>query len=388
MKKIITLLSITVLLTACGNQKEQTIDEIIVSGNLEGIQKKRDDFVVKQQEINAQIKELDEVLVQLNPEKNMPLITYFTAKDTLFKHYIEIQGSVKTDQNILITPEIGGVLDQVYVVKGQQVNKGELLATIDDGGMSKTLAQIQVQTALTKTTFERQERLWSQNIGSEIQFLQAKTAYEGQLKAVDAMKQQVAKALISAPFSGTIDDIITEQGTVVAPGQTPIMRIVNLNNMYIRADVPETYIRNVIIGKEVAVFIPVLGETIAAKISQTGSFINPNNRTFKAEINVPNKEKSIKPNLTARLKINDYTNQKAILIPQSIISENAEGDQYIYVLKEISGDKAMTHRVIIETGRKQGDIIEVLSGLQNGDQIIKEGARSVEDAQSVKIITY
>ncbi|MFT5255703.1 MAG: membrane fusion protein (multidrug efflux system), partial [Candidatus Paceibacteria bacterium] len=275
MKKIITLLSITVLLTACGNQKEQTIDEIIVSGNLEGIQKKRDDFVVKQQEINAQIKELDEVLVQLNPEKNMPLITYFTAKDTLFKHYIEIQGSVKTDQNILITPEIGGVLDQVYVVKGQQVNKGELLATIDDGGMSKTLAQIQVQTALTKTTFERQERLWSQNIGSEIQFLQAKTAYEGQLKAVDAMKQQVAKALISAPFSGTIDDIITEQGTVVAPGQTPIMRIVNLNNMYIRADVPETYIRNVIIGKEVAVFIPVLGETIAAKISQTGSFINP-----------------------------------------------------------------------------------------------------------------
>jgi membrane fusion protein (multidrug efflux system) len=388
MKKIITLLSITVLLTACGNQKEQTIDEIIVSGNLEGIQKKRDDFVVKQQEINAQKKELDEVLVQLNPEKNMPLITYFTAKDTLFKHYIEIQGSVKTDQNILITPEIGGVLDQVYVVKGQQVNKGELLATIDDGGMSKTLAQIQVQTALTKTTFERQERLWSQNIGSEIQFLQAKTAYEGQLKAVDAMKQQVAKALISAPFSGTIDDIITEQGTVVAPGQTPIMRIVNLNNMYIRADVPETYIRNVIIGKEVAVFIPVLGETIAAKISQTGSFINPNNRTFKAEINVPNKEKSIKPNLTARLKINDYTNQKAILIPQSIISENAEGDQYIYVLKEISGDKAMTHRVIIETGRKQGDIIEVLSGLQNGDQIIKEGARSVEDAQSVKIITY
>jgi membrane fusion protein (multidrug efflux system) len=388
MKKIITLLSITVLLTACGNQKEQTIDEIIVSGNLEVIQKKRDDVVAKQQEINAQIKELDEVLAQLNPEKNMPLITYFTAKETLFKHYLEIQGSVKTDQNIVITPEIGGILDQVYVVKGQQVNKGELLATIDDGGMSKTLAQMQVQTALTKTTFERQERLWNQNIGSEIQFLQAKTAYEGQLKAVDAMKQQAAKALISAPFSGTIDDIITEQGTVVAPGQTPIMRIVSLDNMYIRADVPETYITNVVIGKEVAVFIPVLGETIAAKISQTGSFINPNNRTFKAEINVPNKEKSIKPNLTARLKINDYTNQKAIVIPQSIISENAEGDQYIYVLKEISGDKAMTHRVIIETGRKQGDIIEVLSGLQNGDQIIKEGARSVEDAQSVKIITY
>lgn len=388
MKKIITLLFITVLLTACGNQKEQTIAEIIVSGNIEAIQKKRDNVVAQQQEINAQIKQLDEVLADLNPEKNMPLITYFIANDTLFKHYLEIQGSVATDQNIVITPEMGGVLDHIYVTKGQQVKKGALLARVDDGGMSQSLAQMQVQTELAKTTFERQKRLWNQNIGSEIQYLQAKTAYEAQVKAVEAMKQQLAKARISAPFSGTIDDIITEQGNVVAPGQTPIIRIVSLNNMYIKADVPETYITNVVAGKEVEVFFPVLGKTIAAKISQTGSFINPNNRTFKAEINVPNKEKNIKPNLTARLKVNDYTNQEAILIPQSIISENAAGEQYIYLLKQISGDKAVTRRVIIQTGRKQGDIIEVLSGLKNGDQIIKEGARSVEDGQSVKIITY
>ena len=283
---------------------------------------------------------------------------------------------------------MGGVLKKVSVTKGQRVKKGELLASIDDGGMSQTLAQMQVQVALAKTTFERQERLWNQNIGSEIQYLQAKTAYEGQLKAVNSMQQQVAKASIKAPFSGTIDDIITEKGNVVAPGLTPILRIVSLDNMYVKADVPETYITSIVEGKQVEVFFPVLGEAFVATINQTGNFINPNNRTFKAEINVANQKKNIKPNLTARLKINDYTNNAAFIIPQSIISENAMGEQYIYILKQKNQDKAVASRVIIETGKKQGNNIEVLSGLKEGDQVVEEGARSVKDGQSVKIITY
>lgn len=388
MRKLITLLSITVLIAACGDQKETSLEDILASNDVNTIQKKRDEVVTKQQKINAEIKRLDEALAVLNPEKNMPLITTFKAKDTLFKHFVELQGSVETDQNIVVTPEMGGVLNRVHVTEGQRVSKGQVLASVDDGGMSQSVAQMQVQADLAKTTFERQERLWNQNIGSEIQYLQAKTAYEGQLKAINSMKQQLAKASIRAPFSGTIDDVITEQGSVVAPGQTPILRIVNLNNMYIKTDVPETYITNVIKGQEVAVFFPVLGETITTKISQTGSFINPNNRTYKAEINIPNKDKKIKPNLTARLKINDYTNEKAILIPQSIISENAQGEQYIYTLKDVEGTQAVANRVIIETGKKQGDVIEVLEGLQSGDQIIQEGARSVKDGQSVKIMTY
>ena len=388
MKKIITLLIITILLTSCADQKQETTQEVIASQNIEAIQKRRDKIVLQQQEINAQIKSLDKALAALNPEKNMPLITYFTLNKAVFKHYVELQGSVETDQNILITPEMGGVLQKVSVTKGQRVKKGELLASIDDGGMSQTLAQMQVQVALAKTTFERQERLWNQNIGSEIQYLQAKTAYEGQLKAVNAMQQQVAKASIKAPFSGTIDDIITEKGNVVAPGQTPILRIVSLDNMYVKADVPETYITSIVEGKQVEVFFPVLGEAFLATINQTGNFINPNNRTFKAEINVANQKKNIKPNLTARLKINDYTNNAAFVIPQSIISENAMGEQYIYILKQKNQDKAVASRVIIQTGKKQGDTIEVLSGLKEGDQIIEEGARSIKDGQSVKIITY
>jgi RND family efflux transporter MFP subunit len=240
---------------------------------------------------------------------------------------------------------------------------------------------------LAKTTFERQERLWNQKIGSEIQYLQAKSNYEAQSRAVNQMKVQLEKTSVKAPFSGVIDDIITEQGSVVAPGQSQLMRIVSLNNMYIEVDVPENYINDVTKNKDVIVEFPVLDKVLNAKIRQAGNFINPANRSFKVEVAVPNKDKSIKPNLTAKLKINDYTNKTALLIPQSIISENANGDQYVYVVTDQNTEnEAHVKRVIIQTGRTQGDVIEVLSGLEDGSEIIKEGARSVREGQTVKII--
>ena len=148
MKNIITLLAITILLTGCADQKQETTQEIIASENVDAIQKRRDKIVLQQQEANSQIKALDKALTALNPEKNMPLITSFAASKTVFKHYVELQGSVETDQNILITPEMGGILKNVHVKKGQRVKKGQLLATIDDGGMSQSLAQMQVQLVL------------------------------------------------------------------------------------------------------------------------------------------------------------------------------------------------------------------------------------------------
>lgn len=240
---------------------------------------------------------------------------------------------------------------------------------------------------LAKTTFERQERLWNQKIGSEIQYLQAKSSYEGQQKAVNQLKSQLGKTAVKAPFSGVIDDVITDQGSVVSPGVSQLMRIVNLDDMYIKTDVPETYISNITKNKEVQVEFPVLGKSITSKVRQAGNYINPANRTFKVEIAVPNSDKDIKPNLTAKLKINDYTNEKAILIPLSIISEDADGQQYIYIVDEVNADnEATAKRVIIETGKPQGDEIEVLKGLSNNAQIIQEGARTVKDGQVVKII--
>ena len=389
MKHIFSLLLISLLITSCGGEKSKSVEAVIETDNLEEIRKKRGEIVAQQQEIAEQLKQLDAKIAVLDTTKKVPLITTFTAKQEVFNHFLELQGNVSTKNNLVIFPEYSGILSRVYVTEGQKVTKGQTLAKIDDGGMSQQLAQAEIQANLAKTTFERQERLWNQKIGSEIQYLQAKSNYEAQSQAVNQIKQQIGKTIVRAPFTGTIDDIITEQGSVVGAGQSQLMRIVNLDNMYIETDVPERYISNVTKNKDVEVEFPILGKKMTTKVRQAGDFINPTNRTFKVEIGVPNKDRSIKPNLTAKVKINDYTNEEALLIPQSIISENANGEQYIYVVnnKKNNGE-GVAERVIIETGKTQGDVIEVLKGIENGSEIIQEGARSVKNGQTVKVLDY
>jgi RND family efflux transporter MFP subunit len=387
--KYITLTIISaIILTSCGGNKNKSVEDIIASQDLEQIRQKKTELDAAAQELSAKLKLLEKEIKALDPQEKIPLITTFIAKEEVFNHFVELQGDVDTKQNLVIYPEFSGVLSQVYVKEGQRVNKGQILAKIDDGGLSQQLAQLKIQAELAKTTFERQKRLWDQKIGSEIQYLQAKSTYEAQQQAVNQLEQQVGKTNVRAPFSGIIDDVITEQGSVVAPGQSQLFRIVNLDDMYIETDVPERYMTDITKGKDVKVNFPVLGKEMDAKIRQAGNFINPANRTFKVEVAIPNKDMSIKPNLTAKLKINDYTNNKAILIPQSIISENAEGQQYIYTTTDKTDSLAKAKRVIIKTGKTQGDVIEVLSGIENNAEIIKEGARSVKDGQTVKVINY
>lgn len=381
----ITLLS-AIILTSCGGEGKKSIEAIIATNDLEILRKEKSSLETEHNKLSSQIKLIETKIKELDPQSKIPLITTFTAKATEFNHFLELQGNVSTKQNIVIFPEYSGVLTNVYVKEGQKVSKGQILARIDDGGLGQQLSQLKIQTALAKTTFERQQRLWEQKVGSEIQFLQAKATYEAQEQAVNQLQQQLEKTVVRAPFTGTIDDVITERGTVVSPMQSQLFRIINLQNMYIETDVPERYIAAVTTGKNVVVDFLFLNKTINAKVRQAGHFINPANRTFKIEIELPNTGDAIKPNLTAKLKINDYTNPKAILIPQSIISENAKGEQYIYTVTGKTGDQATVKRVIIETGKTQGDDIEILSGLENGFEVIMEGARSVKDGQNVKII--
>ncbi len=386
MKNIASTILVTLLLVACGSDKVQSVEDLVASGDLEQLRAKKAELDTQQQELSSQLKQLEGKIKELDPQEKIPLITTFAAKESVFDHYLELQGNVNTKQNLVVYPEYSGQLVRVYVKEGQRVKRGQILAKIDDGGLSQQVAQLQIQADLAKTTFDRQKRLWEQKIGSEIQYLQAKSNYEAQQQSVNQLKNQLGKTLVRAPFSGSIDDVITEQGSVVAPGQSQLFRIVSLRDMYIETDVPERYIRDIVPGKSVQVEFPILGKTIEAKIRQAGNFINPANRTFKVEVAVPNKDNSIKPNLTAKLKINDYTNSKAILIPQSIISENANGEQYVYTLTDKTVNKAIAQRVIIKTGKTDGDFIEILSGLQDGSEIINEGARSVKDGQEVKII--
>ncbi len=388
MKYIYTLLTATLLLTACGgDKKSKSVEDLVASNNLEALIEKREEIDAKQLEFAAQLKLINDRISELDTVKKLPLVTSLLIESEKFDHFLELQGNVKTKQNLVIYPEMGGTLTRVYVKEGQNVSKGQLLATIDDGGLSQQVAQMQIQADLAKTTFERQERLWQQKIGSEIQYLQAKSSYEAQQRAVNQLKSQLSKTSVRAPFTGVIDDVITDQGSVVAPGQSQLMRIVNLEDMYIETDVPESFITNVTVNKDVKIEFPILGKSMDAKIRQAGNFINPANRTFKIEVAVPNKDKSIKPNLTAKLKINDYSSENALLIPQSIISENAEGEQYIYIIDNKNADnEGVAKRIIIKTGKAQGDVIEVINGLKNGAEVIQEGARSVKDGQLVKVI--
>ncbi|WP_348661109.1 efflux RND transporter periplasmic adaptor subunit [Croceibacter atlanticus] len=383
MRSILKLIVLSLIIVSCGGNKNESVDSLIAEGNIEALKEKRSALNEEQRTAAMQVKKIDSVLELKSGNKNLPLVSTIVVKDTLFNHYLELQGSVETKQNIVISPEYNGLLERIYVKEGQRVNKGQLLAKIDDGGISQQLAQMETQLALAKTTFERRQRLWEQNIGSEIEYLQAKAQYEGQQNSVAQMRSQVGKTTIRAPFSGTIEDVIAEQGTVVASGQTQIMRLVSLEDMYIEAEIPEDYLTSVSENTPVTINFPILNKTVDSKVRQASNYISPTNRTFRIEVAVPNKDKSIKPNLTARLKINDYTSEKALLIPLSVISENADGEQYVYIAE--GEDTPVAKRQIIETGRSQGQNIEVLSGLSNGDFVIKEGARTVKEGQELQI---
>ncbi|MBU3011390.1 efflux RND transporter periplasmic adaptor subunit [Polaribacter vadi] len=388
MRKIYSLLAITIILISCGEKKTTSVADLVSTGTLQELTAKKKEISANLEAINQDLEAINNAISEKDTVKKLPLITTLTAKSEVFTHYLEIQGNVKTKQNILVYPEMPGILKTILVKEGQRVAKGQLLATIDDGGMSSQVAQLEATTALAKTTFERQKRLWDQEIGSEIQFLQAKTNYKAQENTLKQLKSQLSKASVRAPFSGVIDDVVKEPGTVLVGGQgSEIFRIVNLNNMYVEAEVPERYITSITKNKEVKVSFPVLGETLESSVKQVGSFINPNNRSFKIEVPVTNKSGNIKPNLTAKLQINDYSQNEAILIPQSIISENANGEQFVYAIKGKNADnEAVAERLIIRTGKTQGNYIEVLENLSVGTEIIDEGARSVNNGQTVKVI--
>lgn len=375
MKKIIyTLLAVATI--ACGS-KEKSIADIIDSKDIKEIKTKRSTVV-------ADLKLLDDALVKLDTVKKLTLVSTLQPTVSEFNHYVDIQGNVTTKQNLILYPEMGGKLERVLVKEGQLVNEGELIAIIDGSGIQEQLAQAQTGAALSKTTFERQERLWSQKIGSEIQYLQTKTDFEAKTKMVEQIQQQLNKTKITAPFDGIIDDIITDEGSFVAPGQSPIVRIVNLNNMTINAEVPETFVRFVKKDKKVKVFFTVLDQEVETTITQAGNFINPNNRKFKIEMAVP-KNIAAKPNMSVRLLVNDYINENAIMIPQSIISENEKREEYIYVVKT-ENNKHIAHKQFITTGKTNENEIEVLNGIDESMSIIIEGARTVREGQQVKIL--
>ena len=387
MKKLLIIVSLFLLIVTCKSEKKPSISELIASDNLKGLRTEKDAKTKTFNSLKIELNKINAAIATLDPNENLPLITAINLSSEKFNHFIEFQASIKTRKNVVLYPEFNGILKKIYVKEGQKVKKGMLLAHIDDAGLRIQLEQLEIQTALSKTKLERIRRLWDQKIGAEINMLEAKTTYESKLKSIAQLKKQIEKTEIRAPFSGTIDEITANTGTNLMPGQTPVMRIVNLDEMYTESNVPERYLKSIKIGTEAIIEIPMLGREYKSTIRQTGSFINPNNRSFRVEAPLVNSDNLTKPNLTSKLKILDYSNQEAILIPLRIIKENAKSESYVYRLKSDQKEGVyLTERVFLKLGKKTQDRVEVLEGLNVGDLIVDEGSSIVENNQRVKTI--
>ena len=383
MKNIVTLIMLSLLIVSCGNKKD-SVEDIIENGSLDEMRAKKTELLQEQSKLKVSIDSLTAAIEAKDTSKKAALVTTTTLKDTLFEHYFEVQGNVETDQNIVLYPEYTGVLTQVYVKEGQRVAKGQRLARIDDGGLGSELARQEAQLALAKTTFERQKRLWDQKIGSEISYLEAKTNFEAMQAATNQMRSRISKTVITAPFSGVIDNLIADQGQVVNAGQTPVIRLINLSDMYVNASIPEAYLGKVNEGTDVKIRLASIGKTYEGKIRQVGNFVSPDNRTFDVKVALPNADSAIKPNLIATVMVNDYTSENAIVIPENTIQQNAAGNSitYIYVPQ---GDGAIAKQVQIEKGYTADKQVEIISGLKSGDQLIIEGVRTLRDGQEVTL---
>ena len=388
MKKTIISLSFSLLLMACGQETEKAVSSITVNkGTLDELQIQKANYTLQIKGLTLALDSLNQKLEKISGSQKRVLVTALEIKPQIFNHTIEIQANIKTRQNLQLFPEFGGRLNQILVKEGQEVKKGTLLAVIDDAGLQDQLDQMKLQLELVKTTFERTQRLWDQKIGSEMMYLEAKTRFKSQQKQVAQMRNQLSKTRIYAPFSGVIDEIIARKGSALTPGMTPIMRIVNLDNMYVESDVPENYLANITKGSFAKVSIPVLNETQNTLVRQTGNFIQPNNRTFRVEAPIKNPTGMIKPNLNARISIVDYSNPEALMIPFRVIRENAKGDSFVFILTGQEQDNEyITEQRFVTLGMSKNELVEITKGLNTEDLIVDEGVSLLVTGQKVKRI--
>jgi len=388
MKKTIISVSFSLFLLACGQETEKVASSITNNkGTLDELEIQKANYTRQIKGLTLALDSLNQKLEKMSGGQKRVLVTALEIKPQIFNHTIEIQANIKTRKNLQLFPEFGGRLNQILVKEGQEVKKGTLLAVIDDAGLQDQLDQMKLQLELVKTTFERTQRLWDQKIGSEMMYLEAKTRFKSQQKQVAQMRNQLSKTKIYAPFSGVIDEIIARKGSTLNPGMTPIMRIVNLDNMYVESDVPENYLANITKGSLAKVSIPVLNVTQNTVVRQTGNFIQPNNRTFRVEAPIKNPTGMIKPNLNARLSIVDYSNLEALMIPFRVLRKNAKGNSFVFILTgQEENNGYIAEQRFVTLGMSKDELVEITKGVNTEDLIVDEGVSLLVTGQKVKRI--
>ena len=374
-KKYLIFLSL-VLITSCGEAKKESV-------NLLKLKTEKNSLIRQIDSLSEILNSVELNISKLDTNKRLSSVTVFNAKEKLFQHFIEVQGTVEADQSVELYPENSGSITNIYVKEGQKVYKGQTLIQIDNSVLKSSIVELETQFELAKTTFERQKRLWDQNIGSEIQFLQAKAQKEGLENSLESLKAQEKKLKISAPFSGTIDEMFAKIGGLAAP-MIPAVRLVNLNQIHVESEVTETYLKYIRKGTQVELFFPSIGKNISANVSQVGNYINPNNRSFKVRVDINNQNNELKANLLADIKINDFK-KMGIVIPAKLIQKDREGKQYVYTVIKEKGNY-LSKKNYIKAGMTYETDAFIIEGIQIDDLIVDKGARLIKANEMVILV--
>ncbi len=363
------------VLTACGGGAPET-----GGGGLAEKKAQLTELKTQRKELNVQIKALQEEIKAMDStnvkDARVP-VRLTSIKESTFEHFVKVQGQIEANKNVMVSPKMGGVVTAVYVREGQSVKKGQVLAKLDDSVLQKSLLELETQLTLADTVYRRQKNLWEQNIGSEIQVLQAQTQKESLERRIATTQEQVDMTRIKAPLSGTVDRAIAKVGEAVSPG-FGAFNIINLNDLSFKADLSESYIPYVKKGNMVTIEFPSIGKKIEEKVSTISKIINPVNRTVSVEVRLDNRSDEYKANMVGEVSIQDIRNENVVVIPISYIQESASSE-FVMVAERNEAGQYFAKRVDIVTGNSYQGNVEVTSGLKAGMQLIIEGAKGLAE---------
>ena len=362
------------VLVACGPKKSD-------------LQTKKDELTklkTEQGEVNTKIRGLESELTKLDPvkreEAKVKAVAVSPVTVSTFRHFVDLQGTVDAKNNVQVTPKgTGGVITAMYVVEGTPVRAGQAIAKLDDQIVRESINEVQTQLALASTVFEKQSSLWKQQIGTEIQYLQAKSNKEALERRISTIKAQLGQSTVTSPISGVVDQVTGKVGQVAAPGMG-IVRVVNLSKLKVVAKVADTYAGSVRKGDAVQVNFPDIKKQVNAAISFVATSVDPLSRTFTIEVPLPT-DNTLKPNMLAQVKINDASKSNAVVINQNLI-QNTENGQLVYVAV-MEGNRKVAKAKKVTTGQSYGGQIEITQGLSAGDQLITQGYQEVTDGQTI-----
>lgn len=335
------------------------------------------------EELKGKIEKLEKEIALLDTAKSAQkarLVTVQPVKRSGFAHYVDIQGSVESDENVAIQPGMPGLVTRVYVKEGDMVNAGKVLAETDNRAIRESIAQLQTNYDFAKTAFEKQKRLWDQKIGSEIQYLQAKTQYESLGKSMDALQAQLDMTRIKSPIAGVVDQVNVKAGEFAAPGMFGAFRVVNEKSMKVTAKVADSYIGKIKVGNPVSIRVADLNDTLTAKITYVGKVIDPMSRTFAIEIGLSGIPNDLRPNMMTMVSIQDELLPDAVVVKSNYVQKDAMGNTYIMLAEGAKG-AMKAKKQVVKTGLSYGDRIVITEGLDGSEQYIESGYQEVTDGQ-------